>query len=201
MAQIDGIIPQQSFEIVHNRIGAILTTELENQVLLTMDYDLEVDIYKERDIPLNEGEFKCVNVILERDDFSGQHQGQTNGTCRYVIEVTVDGKSRNNTLGDTIAMNRCQKIIGKIRGILEDPKYKTLGFAPPFIWNRHVENVYFGKPIKQDTKHVVMGRVTFVVKMSETSDLIDNLVTLYENLTTVKLELTDKGYIWIGRSY
>lgn len=175
-------------------------TELENQVLLTSDTDLEVDVYKERDIPFSEGEFRAVNVMLDRGDSIHQHPGQSNFTYRYIIEVTSDAKSTNNTLGDTIAMGICQRVIGKIRAILEDPKYATLGFARPFIFNRHVENIYFGKPIKQDTKHVVAGRLTFVVTAPEVSALIQ-AVLLGDHYTTVKLELTDKGYMWVGRNY
>jgi hypothetical protein len=200
MAVIDGIIPEQSFEIIHNRIGHILVTELDNQFILSGDYDLELDVYKERDIPFSEGEFRAVNVMLDRGDSIHQHPGQSNFTYRYIIEVTFDAKSNSTTLGDTIAMNKCQKIIGKIRAILEDPKYQTLGFAKPFIFNRHVENIYFGKPIKQDTKHVVAGRLTYVVTAPEVSALIQ-AVLIGEHYTTVKLELTDKGYLWVGRFY
>lgn len=203
MALINGIIPPQAFEIVHDRIGRILRIELENQFLISGNYNLEkITVWKERDIPWDKVELKHpqLNIMIERGDFQSQHLGQSEGWFRYIIEGATISKSTDDSdgdvvYGDTRAMNKLQNVLGKCRAILEDPKYNNLGFTGPFIMNRHIENVYFGKPIKQDTTHYVMGRLTFMVRFPEVSALIIPRLILGAD-TRVRLGLTNKGYEW-----
>ena len=195
MSVINGVIPQQNFEIVHDRIGAILLEELDNQVVLSYNTDLQVEIYKERDLPFGQGELPALNVMMERGEYSGQDMQKQDGMYRFIVEGTFEAKGDDEKNGDTIAMNKLQRLLGVCRAILMDPKYKTLGFAPPFIQNRHIENIYFGRPVRQDGGHTVIGRLTLMVKVAETTELIvPNLIQGFD--TTVKLHLTEQGYKW-----
>lgn len=200
MSVISGIIAQQSFELIHDRIGEILVDELANQFALSGNADLDVTVYKERHIPFGIQELPSVNVLMERGEYNNQSQPNTQGTYRYLIECThsspsKDTDSNNTRRGDTLAMSKLQRLIGVIRAILEDPKYKTLGFTAPFLGNRHAENMYFMKHPHQDADNIVQGRLTFVVSAPESSVLIyPNLIQGYD--TTVKLHETEKGYIW-----
>ncbi len=204
MSVIDGPIPQKAFEIIHDRIGAILLDELDNQFRWTYLPDLDRivtrGIFKERDIPFSEGELPALNVMLERGDYSFQTLKQLDGDYRYIIEATFTSEARGDAKGanrgDTLAMTRMQRVLGIIHGIFMSPKYRTLGFNQPFIKNRHFENIYFGRPLKQDAWHTVVGRLTLVVGVPETTDVVDG--TLAAGFDThVKLDLTEKGYIWI----
>lgn len=194
---ITELIPAQSFEVVHDRIGEILTEELDAQFLIAGDYDLDIDIWKERDVPFNHSECPAINVMLDRSQYVDQSLQHNNGVFRYIVEIVHKAPSKDAKLeiGDSIAMTKVQKIMGKCRYILEHTKYKTLGFTPPFIQNRHVEEIYFGKPVRQDSAHVAMGRMVFSVKVGETNGEAEaSLLRGYD--TTVKLYLTEKGYLW-----
>lgn len=190
-------IPQQNFEHVMNRIGEILRDELDNQASYGNNTDFECSVYRERDIPFNTGETPAVNIMFDRVDYELQSQTRTEGLYRFIIEVTRNAKGNNDTAGDTLAMIKCQRLVGVIRAIIMNPKYVRLGFDPGFIMNRHIQNIEFGKPIRQDSSHMVMGRITMVVKMMETTELSTPTVAA-GYFTGVRIEETDKGYLFVS---
>lgn len=196
MSVINGVIPPQTHEIIHDRIGEILKSEIENQYLLTYDKTFNVNIYKERHVPFHEAEVPVLNVLFERGDFMQQHQGQTKGDYRYHIEIVADAKTTDSKRGDELSAVKLQKLMGVVQYILEDPKYKTLGFAPPFIEHRFVENIWFAPDTKQDADYSLKGFVTFIVRAPRANALIEAQL-IQGNTTNVKLDITDKGYLWI----
>ena len=102
--------------------------------------------------------------------------------------------------GDQASMFKVQKILGVCRAILSDPRYKTLGFEPPFVMNRHVENIESPKPKNSDLKSVVMARLPILVRLPENVELLTaSLIEGYD--TQVKLAETDKGYKFVGDNY
>jgi len=195
MALINLSIPTQNFELVHNRIGEILTEELQNQVLSYYRTEFDMKVWKERDIQFNQAELPSINVIMERADYDNMHLGQTDGNTRYFIDAYYKAKSTQDSLGDELASNRLQKLLGAVAYILRDPKYKTLGFARPFIQHTRIESMVFGKPIKQDASHVVLGRLAFIVRVPETNVLV-TAPAFAGNDTQVSLQQTDQGYYW-----
>lgn len=201
MSYITKPIGKQVFEIIHDRIGGILKEELQTQYALSYDPDFDdIPVYKERDIPYNAGELTdkvSLNVMFDRGEYDElQTSQQQTGMYRYVVEVVGQAPSEGNTLGDQISMTRVQKILGKCRAIIMSPHYLTLGFPRPSIGHRRVENMFFGKPpVRQDAIHTVMGRMTILVRATETVDFIDT--TLCKGTTArVYLYLTDRGYQW-----
>src|SRR3990167_3818287 len=125
-AIITGEISPQSFELVRDRIGVILTLELANQFILGADPALDVE---------------------------------------------VSAKSTDDDSGDVLAMIKCQKLIGVIRAILQDPQYKTLGYAPGFIMSRQSTKIAFANKYQGDSMNTVVGRLMFNVKVPETTEL------------------------------
>ena len=198
MSVIDKPFGRQAFEVIHDRLGGILAEELDTQAVLTYDPDLlGMTVFKERDIPYSEGETPAMNVTFMRGEFDMQTLIQHDGQFRYAIEVTIEAKGKDNALGDRRAMNRCQKIMGSVMAILRSPKYVRLGFgtSPAFIKNRHVESVEFGKPIRQDSSHTVMGRVVLVVSAVDYAEFVDP-VPAAGTRARVYLWDTPQGYVW-----
>lgn len=196
--RIATVIGRQNYELVLDRIGEILTEELNGQ-----DYnnsDLNVTVFKERDIPYNTGEGggkPMVNVMFERVDYDYQTAIQSDGLCRYVIECTRQGKGNPSEGGDTVAMTKIQRLAGVIRAILMNPKYKTLGYEPGFIKNRHIQSIEFGKPIRQDSAHTVMARLVLAVSFREVTELgVPALMVGY--WTGVRIEETERGYLFVS---
>jgi hypothetical protein len=200
MSLINTPIGPQNYELVLDRIGEILVDELNNQVLLTYDQDLNVTVYKERFVPFQPAELPAVNVMLFKGDYSDQTQIETQCVYRFIIECTgiadsEDGVDPNNSRGDTLSMIRIQKLMGKIRAILENPVYKTLGFTAPRIGYRRIEGLEFMKHPHQDANSVSIGRLMLAVQVNETTSLITP-VLLGTHQTTVRLASTDRGFIW-----
>lgn len=189
------LIPQQVFEAIHNRLGEILTDELEKQAILANNVSLKFPIFKERDIPFSDSELPAMNIMFDESEYDMQTQVQHTGDYQFIIELTANGKSSDDTLGDTLTMNQVQKVLGICREIIMNPKYTTLGFPKPLIENRKVIGMRFGKPVRQDSSHTILGRMMVRVKAVESAQL--NTANLIGGIdTTVYLYETDKGYQW-----
>ena len=188
-------ISPQAFELVRDRIGEILAFELAAQADFTYGEIPDLTVYSERFIPFDNTELPAINISLSRGLLDSQTAIQSDGTYRFNVDVHTLSPSSEGSPGDSEAMYKLHRLIGVVRAILEDPIYKTLGFVPPFVMNRHVDDIAIADPDSQDTSSVVMGRLIFVVRVPETVNLIvPNLISGYE--TNVKLALTDKGYIF-----
>ena len=193
MSHINSLIDEQNFELIRDRIGEILSDELNYQA----DYVKECDVavWRERDVPFSQGEPPAVNVSLFEGDPELQTLIKQDWDYKFYIDHTRQGKGTDDKLGDERAMVACQRVMGIIRSIMMNPKYITLGFEPGFIKHRRIGKIEFGKPVRQDTSHTVLGRLTFCVKCIETTPLVTPRVAA-SFLTSVRLGLTDKGYLW-----
>ncbi len=195
MSLIKSIIPPQNFELVRDRIGAILAEELAGQVILSDNMDLDVDVYVERFVRVNHSEMPVVNVLLARGEFAGQTAIQADGTQRYNVDVYTSAKAKEGQDGDSMAMIKLQRLLGVCRAIIEDPQYLTLGFAPPSIMFRHVESIGVIDPPgkEEDATSSVIGRMVIVVKVGEVPVLKDGVAWVGSD-TVMKLAETDLGY-------
>lgn len=196
MSVINTQIPTQSFELVRNRIAEILLDELSNQYDLSYDDGIDVtEVSVERFVPFDITELPAVNVMLSRGMLTSHSAIHSDGTYTFYIDIHHSGKTTDENRGDTLAMVKVQRLAGMCRAILEDTRYKTLGFTPPFIMNRHVEDINFDVGNDQDMHNAVMARITFMVRVNENVPVITpTLLAGYE--TSVKLSTTDKGYIF-----
>lgn len=195
MSLINGTIPQQNFELIRDRIGAILAEELARQVVLSGNMDLDVDVYVERLVRVNHSEMPLVNIQLARGDYAGQIAIQSDGTYRYNVECYTSAKSKEGEDGDSLAMIKLQRLLGVCRAIIENSEYLTLGFAPPSIMFRHVESIGVMDPNgkEEDATSSTVGRLVVVVKVGEDVELKDGVMWAGSD-TVMKLGLTDKGY-------
>lgn len=196
MPQIFTAIPQQSYEIIRARIGEILFSELAAQYYITANPDLNgIRVWMERNIPFGFAELPAINVQFVTAVYDNQDVAQVDGTFQYFIDVYVKAKTTETEQGDTLANLKLQRILGICRAILMNPKFKTLGFTPPFIMNRIVTNISIGDIGKQDATDSINGRITLQVRAPEDTELITPLL-LYGFDTRVYLHLSDQGYFW-----
>lgn len=195
MSKILAAIPQQGFELVRDRIGAILATELAEQSDLNSDTNLDADVWVSRSTPFDAEELPAVNVVLAEGDYDNKHQGSSRGTYQYNIEVYTKAKSGNGKDGDKESSLKLDRLVGVCRAILENPVYKRLDFDAPFISHTMVTGFQNGRVDAGDARYNVMGLIRFNVVLTEDTQLLEGLPvgSLY---TTVKLYETDKGYLW-----
>jgi hypothetical protein len=195
MSIIEGVIPPASFEIIRDRIGAILTDEIKNQATLSNDSEINAVVHIERFIPFDKTELPAINIMVARGNFEPQSVIQTNGTYLYNIDVYTRAKSDVAIKADSLSMFRLHRLLGIIRSILENSKYLTLGFARPFIVSRKVVDLSVHDPDSKDALSSVMGRLTFEVKAPERGELVEP--RNFQGFDTrAKLNLGANGYYY-----
>lgn len=191
-------IPFQGFERILDQICIILATEIANQFILTYDPTLDIEgVHKERIVAFNHSELPAVNVTYDASEYERQDMTQTDGINRYVIECTTFAKSTTDDLGDGLAKVKCNRMLAVVRAILEDPRYKKLGLdTEAFIEHREVQAIEFGRMGQGDACHVMFGRLIFSVRAPEYPASYVQPIPVGGQDTTVRLEGTNKGYIW-----
>lgn len=199
MSRITGVIPPQNNELVRDRIGEVLIDELENQALISYTPEIDATVFVEYGPAFHPTQMPCVNVKLGSGSFDNKDMTQVDGSYVYYIDCHAKALSTDEDDGSTLATYRLHRIMGIVRAILENPQYKTLGFAAPSISSLGVQSIDIQEALKQDSSSTVMGRLTFNVKVVETVELITpRLIDGYN--TQVKLGQTDRGYIFSGNN-
>ena len=196
MSKINGIIPPQSYELVRDRIGEILTIELANQYLLTSDEALNASVFVERFIPFDKTDLPAISVSYSRGDMDNQDVKHADHSATYFIDCFQSAKSSTSEQGDALSKVKLHRLIGVCRAIIQNPIYNTLDFDAPFIMFRQITSLEIADAGKQDAVSVTMGRLTLNVRIPENTQLIDAIEAGGYD-TQVKLYETDKGYKYI----
>jgi len=202
-AKINTIIPAQSFEIIRDKIALILKEELLNQATLAANPKLNAIVYVERYSPPNSSEVTdvpIVNVLLGQGDYSNQDVTQSTGTYLYFIDVYTKAKANDDKGGDERAIISLQKILGICRGILEATQYLTLGFTAPFVMGRKINSIQIAGPSDPGADSLVRGRLILQVMAPEYQELSTANI-LDGTDTTVRIEESPQGYLWVVDSY
>lgn len=199
MAIITEIIPKQGFEIVQNRIGEILLTELTNQKSL-QGFTSDFGVFLERQEPFDKEEDTMVTVMLSGADYKGYTQKDVQGDTTYIIDVFTSGYGTSTTAPSLIAREKCFLYVGMIRYILSSAKYLTLGLPAGLIGGKYLESFKFdidfsnfGNHSNYDARYVRFARMVFTVRIQENQDLWTG-IPLLGNDTLVSLNDTDKGF-------
>ncbi len=197
MGLINTEIPEAAYELLRDRIGEILASELETQAYITSDPVYEAFVWVERWVPFSHTHLPAVNVSLIRGTYEGQSVVQVDGYYRFAIECYTSAKSSESDKGDSLATFKLHKLMRACRAILMNPKYVRLGFEPPFVMNRNIEDMLIADPGKQDAVSVMRGRFTLVVRVPENTELITPEL-VYGMETRVRLAETDSGYVYLN---
>ena len=194
-AIITTAIEESSFEKVRDRVAQILSLELPVQEYLS-GFELPGKAWLERVVPFDEAtELPAVNVSIASMDFSGQTVRQSDNTIQINIDLYTQAESTNDEYADKEAAIKMHRLARFVRGILEHTAYKTLGFAPPFIMNRHIVSFGYVKYDEQDASSGFFGRLILSVKVAEVNGVLPP-VSINQSLTEVKLNTSDKGYYY-----
>ena len=199
MSKIFTYIPQQAFELVRLRVFGILGEELANQLNALGNYLADADVYLERFIPFALTDLPAVNVTLATGEYQGQTAITSPGTYRYFIDfyhsAVTTGLEQEQSY-DRLAMLNVTRLLGIGRAIIEDARYNTLGFAPPFISRRWIEKIGIAEPNDRDAAGMVKGRIILAVTVNESVPLA-SAIAWAENFTQLNLADTDAGYMYI----
>lgn len=192
-AIINEIIPQQSFEIVLNKIGVILFEELTNQKVLVPAND-DFEVYTERLAPYDNSEDVMINLSLSNINQSGLNLKDSQGQNTFFIDVYASGAAKHGETGSEVVKKKLHKYVGMIRYILSSAKYPLLGFSAGFIGGKQVEQIQFQDNLSaDDASNIRFARITFTVRIMENQQMTTPIPLDGSDTKTV-LELTNKGY-------
>lgn len=200
MSKITDTLLPEYFEFIRDRIAEILIDELNNQYVNKGNYFAEARVFVERSIAFDKTELPALNVSVGTGTYSSQHQGQSLGDYVFFLDVHTSAKHNDTDSADKVAAIHAQRLAGLVRAILENPIYKTLGFATPSISRRYMEKFDIAAPKENDAMQSSMIRQYFHVSVVETSKLIvPTLIAGYD--TVVKVNNTNEGYQYSGNTY
>lgn len=201
MSKINDTLLPDAFEFCRDRIAEILIDELGNQYVNKGNYFAAADVWVERSTAFDKTELPAVNVSVGTGTYANQHQGQSQGEYVFFIDIHTNAKAKpGNESADKVSAIHAQRLTGLVRGILENPIYKTLGFAPGFISRRYMEKFDVAAMNDNDAMQTSMIRNYFHVSVAEVSKLIvPPLAAGFD--TVVKVNNTNEGYQYTVNSY
>lgn len=181
---IEEVIDSGNFEIVRNQIAIILAEEIFNQLELTNN-DMQLGIFLERTIPIDNSEECVINVSVANVDYQDHTLVSMQGSYNFFIDVYAN---------QIDSPYKLQKLLNYVRYILSNQRYRTLDFAPGFIGGTYVNSFEINeKMLAQDSDFVSISRLIFNVRITECET--HNLgVDLYLNETNYKICNSELGY-------
>ena len=198
---IETVIGPNNFEKIRDQVAQILALEINNQFMLTGDYEIDLDVWVERSVPFDNTEVPAINVSFFDGDAANEHVGSSDFTYRFFIDVYAKASDvyQNEALisrGDALAAFRVHKLMRLCWAIIMNQSYLRLGFSPPSISNRTVTSLGITEPkAAGDSDNVTFGRLLLQVRVPETT-VLPEPVLLGGSDTMVSLFCTDKGYVW-----
>jgi len=196
MAKIETIIQPQNFEIIRDRIGAVLYTEIKNQLQLSNNNILQCDVFVERNTPVDKVEVPTIIISLASGNYDSKNQSSVRGTYEFFVDVYTSAISNNAADGAVRAAFSLQRILGICRYILEHPAYKTLDFANPLISHTSVKSFNIRQQQENDAMNTAMGRLAFTVVANEDNGF-QCACDLADYYSSVKIDTSNQGFVYL----
>jgi hypothetical protein len=197
MSKILSIIPQQSFEIIRDRIGFILADEIAGQYTLTSNDNINATVWIERKAPFDKTDCPAINISFSNGTYDNKNARSVDGSYTYNIDIYTSAKNTISTNADSTAAVNNMRLLGICRAILENPIYRTLDYSPPILCHTEVRQIGIPEMDIIDANTTCISRLVFFVIMPETVSLLTAL-QLSGSDTVIKLYLTNKGYKFIA---
>jgi len=173
-----------NFELVRNRIGIILAEEIYNQLDKT-NSDLDLGIFIERTIPIDDSEEAVINVSVADVNYQDHNLISMQGSYNFFIDVYATQIN---------SPERVQMLLNYIRYILSNQRYRTLDFRPGFIGGTYVNSFEIKTDlIAQDSSFVRISRLIFNARIME-GEKQNEGIDLYLNETNYKIGESPFGY-------
>lgn len=195
MSKIKIELAKQGFEIIRDKIGEILLTELRYQFDYFNNKNCDVNVFGDAVI-LDNSEVPLVNVSLDSGNFALKDAISTDGSYTFNIDVYTKSKNTNDVVSDSNARAKCHNLLGVCRAILDHAHYRTLNMNPNFVGHTMVQSLGIAELNKNDSETVAMGRLVFLVRINEQQNF-DYGNLFKESLVNIKIENTNIGYKYV----
>jgi len=202
MSLIKTRILQSQFELIRDRIGAILADEFSYQAVTFNDSDLSgLKVWISRSVPFDKTNPPAVNVNFVHGDYYSEDVSTNTNIYKFSIDCHAAAKTQaNGKDGDELGMYRVQKLMGIACRILNNTQYRTLGWAAPSVQTRWIESMDVADPARNDADSMMFGRIIFSVRINEDIQLLTaKNIQGYD--TKAQLDLTNEGYMYKVNAY
>jgi hypothetical protein len=196
--KINKEIPIQSFELIRNRLAAILAEEIPAQYMFSSDPALNVEgvfIERTEGTPAERG--ITLNIIFDGTEPDERTSRTLKTRMKFLVVATVFGTATATDRGDKDASIKLGRLLGVVRHILSHGVYRTLAFTKPFIETTNAQEITVGKPQQKDLQWGVQGAVMVKVDAIDAPEY-DARTLIQEYSTQVKLDETENGYLFSG---
>ena len=208
---------RDSFEIVRDKIAAILKTNIENQHVLYVTEGLDpspwdIRVFSERNNPWEEFQYSegasapIVNVWFDSSDLddsgsSSVNDQKTNATYNvdvYACGVSVE-TSEGHSSGDESSAIALHAAIRNVRNILMSGYYTYLDLRG-VVWGRKVTSVNIFQPAADDAtmQNIIGARISFRVTFTETAPQVEGAPL---ELIAVQVKRAENGEILLQMEY
>ena len=197
MPLINEILAPMNFEAIRDRIASIVKSELLNQSVLQNLPKLNANVFAERLVPINYTEMPAINCMLAKGNYDELVALSKDGNYQFNIDIYTCSETIGLTRADFQSVKDCQQLAGLIFKILMHWKYRRLNFAPPLIEHTEINEIKFADPDQRnETMSVMMARLIFFVRCNETIAPLTNATVIDGNLTSVKINDTNVGFVY-----
>jgi hypothetical protein len=169
-SEIQHIIPPRDYEIIRDRIGLILKTEIFRQSAINYDDSIDADVYVQRSKPISPEECPLVNVMIDDGQFSNHDPISMDGLYNFFIDIVTTAKGTDEQRGDSRSAYISHRIAGICQGILRSPEWADLGFGTngSLIISRTTLNSFSSGVVEQgEATNLTVTRIIFSVLSSE----------------------------------
>jgi hypothetical protein len=197
MPLINEILAPMNFEAIRDRIASIVKSELLNQSVLQNLPKLNANVFAERLVPINYTEMPAINCMLAKGNYDELVALSKDGNYQFNIDIYTCSETIGLIRADFQSVKDCQQLAGLIFKILMHWKYRRLNFAPPLIEHTEINEIKFADPDQRnETMSVMMARIIFLVRSNETIAPLTNATVIDGNLTSVKINDTNVGFVY-----
>lgn len=198
-AIIQAIIPADNFERIRDQIGAILLLELSEQATLDSTFTAPKQVFIESFIDTMPTQYPAVNIRYQQgaSQEKSREEKQTHYMHVFHIDLYCSAKSTATMPGYTQATLWLHQLVRKVRSILSNPAYRTVGFTAPFNKRAFINSIEVFEPMgAPDADNVVNARVEYCVEVPEYATVSQIGYPLTDVTATVTLNQSTEGYYW-----
>ncbi len=204
MALIKQPIGPMSYERIRDAIAAILLEEMTAQRDLQTDPEIkriitEMQIWSERFVPMNQEDIFAIVIFFFASRYDNQDVRFSDSSNIFYIDCFGKAFYTQDNRGDAVSSTNLQILMRLIYKILESPHYIYLGFTPPPAFIKTTKIVSMKRTEEEDNQSAGshhMYRIIFEVEAGETLEDTQSGPLIANNLTTVKIAETEKGFIY-----
>jgi len=155
----------------------------------------------ERTVPIDKVETDMIVISTFQGSYANQSVGSQHAMpYSFVIDIITKSKTNPNNRGDELAAFRLHKLAMIVRYILMSPTYLTLKLDG-VIEHTEVNKFQVYKDERSpDSSNIATGQLLFNVQCEEVSRANAGIL-LAGSDTTVRIELTEQGYMYTKETY